>query len=239
MFVALYASARDQVDDGRSEGAQQKGPDKVAVEGATAKESARADDTPEYGAVEVHACERAGEAVDGLGRAQAGDVGEEPVEDADLGEGGDEGGDHLHCEEETGRDFHVVAEFEVRGEFDALGRGDVRVGDEDHVGDGAAGEEFPGDELADQVEGGVLIGDGHDDAGGDEEDGGDAEGEQDTVPGEVDGEVFDDEDAHDEHEDEGQQVPGHWSVGIASHQAAVDIFAAGYHVFVARLGEVG
>lgn len=67
-----------------------------------------------------------------------------------------------------------------------MGGGDVAVGDEDHVGDGTAGKDGAADELADEVDGGVLVGDGHDDADGDEENGADAEGEKETIPGEVD-----------------------------------------------------
>lgn len=135
----------------------------------------------------MHAGDGAGEAVDGLGRADAFDVCKHPVEDADLGDGGDEGGDDLDEEHDAGRDLHVVPEFEVGGELDALGGGDVAVGDEDHVGDGAAGEGDAADKLADEVDAAVLVGDGHDDAVGDEEDGADGEGEEEAVPGEMDG----------------------------------------------------
>ena len=48
-----------------------------------------------------------------------------------MDEAGDEGGDDLDFEEEFGRDLHVVAEFQVGGEFDALGGGDVAICDED------------------------------------------------------------------------------------------------------------
>lgn len=129
----------------------------------------------------------AGEAVDGLGGADAPDVGKHPVEDADLGDGGDERGDDLDGEHDARRDLHVVAELEVGGELDALGGGDVAVGDEDHVGDGAAGEGDAADELADEVDAAVLVGDGHDDAVRDKEDGADCQGEEKAVPGEVDG----------------------------------------------------
>jgi len=85
-----------------------------------AEELAWADYTPEDAAVEVDPCERAGEAAYGVRGADAGDVGEHPVQDADLRDGGDNGGDHLYGEEGAGWDFHVVAEFEVGREFDAL-----------------------------------------------------------------------------------------------------------------------
>lgn len=79
-----------------------------------------------------------------------------------------------------------MAEFEVGGELDTLGGGDVAIGDEEHVCDGAAGEDGTADELADEVDAGVLVGDGHDDAVGDEEDGAEEEGEKEAVPWEVD-----------------------------------------------------
>ena len=73
----------------------------------------RSDNTPEDAAVEVHACERTGEAVNCFRCADAGDIFKHPVQDADLGDAGDNRGDHLDFEEETGWDFHVVAEFQV------------------------------------------------------------------------------------------------------------------------------
>ena len=64
-----------------------------------------------------------------------------------------------------------MAEFQIGGELDALGGRDVAVGDEDHVGDGAAGKDDAADQLADEVEARVLVCDGHDDADGDEKEG--------------------------------------------------------------------
>lgn len=128
-----------------------------------------------------------GKTVDGFGSTDALDVGEHPVENADLGDGGDERGDDLDEEHDARWNLHVVAEFEVGGELDTLGGGDVAVGDEEHVGDGAAGEDGAADELADEVDTGVLVGDGHDDAVRDEEDGTEEEGEEEAVPWKVDG----------------------------------------------------
>ena len=67
-----------------------------------------------------------------------------------------------------------------------MGGADVAVCYEDHVCDGAAGEEGAAGELVDEVGGGVLVGDCGDDAGGDEEEGAEAEGEKEAIPGEVD-----------------------------------------------------
>lgn len=169
---ARRPAAADEEEERRPDGAEGEGPDEGAVEGGRAEEAGGADDAPEDGAVEVDAGERAGEAVAGVGGAEGGEVAEHPVEDADLRQAGDQGGQHLDLEEEARGQLHVVAELEVGGEFDALGGRDVAVGDEDHVCDRAAGEDVAGDELADEVEGRVLVCDGHDYADGDEEEGG-------------------------------------------------------------------
>lgn len=103
------AAAADEPDEDRGDEADEEGPDQRPVEGAGAEEALRADDPPEDGAVEVHAGDGAGEAVDRVGGADVGDVGEHPVQDADLDDAGDEGGGDLDFEEEFGRDLHVVA----------------------------------------------------------------------------------------------------------------------------------
>lgn len=104
----------------------------------------------------------------------------------------------MDFEEEFGGDLHVVAQFEVGGEFDALGGGDVAVCDKDlgilmSVGESCADvgrmvnahhicnrpprEDYAADELADEVETAVLIRNGHDNTHWYEEDGGDGKGE--------------------------------------------------------------
>ena len=173
---AALALARVQPQRDGQDGADGEGPDQGPVGGAAAEELAGADDAPQDGAVEVHAGDGAGKAVDGLRGADARHVLEHPVEDGNLGEGADDGGDHLDAEEDPGWDFHVVTELEVGGELDTLCRRDVAVGDKDHVGDGASGENGAGDQLADQVNAAVLICDGHDDADGDKENAADSEG---------------------------------------------------------------
>ncbi len=78
-----------------------------------------------------------------------------------------------------------MTEFEVRGELDALGGGYVAICDKDHIGDRATWEYGAADELADEVDGAMLICDGHDDAIGDEEDGAQAESEEKSIPREM------------------------------------------------------
>lgn len=146
------AASRDGPDSQGSDGADEERPDEGAVEAFSAEEPCGADDAPEDAAVEVHAGDGAGEAVDGGGRAYAADVGEHPVEDADLGEAGGDGGGELDGEERARGDLGVVAQLQVRGELQCLRGGDVAVGDEEHVRDGSAGEEEAAGELADEVD---------------------------------------------------------------------------------------
>lgn len=196
--VAVAVAAAEPDEDGGDE-ADGEGPDEGPVEGAGAEEALRADDAPEDAAVEVHAGEGADEAVDGFGGADVWDVGEHPVQDADLNDARDEGRGDLDLEEELGGDLHVVAQFEVGGELDALRRGDVAVCDKDlvslnrinktgpkvgqltsahHISNGPPWEDCPADELANEVETALLIRDSHDDADWYEEEGGEGKSEQ-------------------------------------------------------------
>ena len=97
--TAGAAAAADEPDEDWGEEAEWEGPDQRSVEGAWAEKAVRADDAPEYGAVEMHAGYGACETVDCFGSADVGDVGEHPVEDADLDDAGDQGGDYLDFEE--------------------------------------------------------------------------------------------------------------------------------------------
>lgn len=173
--VLLAAGVEPQRDG--EDGAEGEAPDQGAIHGGGAEELAHADNTPQDRAVEVHPSNGAGESVDGLAGAQALHVGKHPVQHANLRDRGHERGDDLDGEHDAWGDLHVVAQFEVGGELDALRRGDVAVGDEDHVGDGAAGEDGAADELADEVDAAMLVCDGHDYAVWYEEDGAYGEGE--------------------------------------------------------------
>ena len=103
------AAAADEPDEDRGDEADEEGPDQRPVEGAFAEAALRADYAPEDTAIEVDAGYGACEAVDCLRGADVGDVGEHPVQDADLDDAGDEGGGYLHFEEEFRGDLHVVA----------------------------------------------------------------------------------------------------------------------------------
>lgn len=59
-----------------------------------------------------------------------------------------------------------------------MGGADVAVGDEDHIGDWTAGEDGATDQLADEVEAAVLVGDCHDNRHWKKHDAGDSESEE-------------------------------------------------------------
>lgn len=85
---ALVAREIPEHDGGH--GADEEGPDEWTVERTGTEEPSRPDDAPEDTAVEVDASDRACEAVDGLRCADPRDESEHPVEDANLGETGND-----------------------------------------------------------------------------------------------------------------------------------------------------
>lgn len=164
------------------------------------------------------------EAVDGVGGANAGDVVEHPVEHADLGQTGYDGHNKLQFEQDSWGNLHVVAELEVGCKLQTLRRGDVAKCSEYHIGDGTTGEYDAADELADEVDAALLVRNGHDNADWDKEYRTDSECEQETVPGEIDRVVLDNEHTHSCHADTSEQIPRNRHIFVSSHQAVVDIF---------------
>jgi hypothetical protein len=149
------------------------------------KELLWTDDTPKDAAIEVYPCKRTDKPVNCLWRADIRDIGEHPIEDEDLGDGRNDGGYHLDGKKYSRWDLHVMAEFEVRGEFYTLRGGDVTVRNEDHVCDGSPWENGTANELTDEVNTAVLICDSHDDADWDEEDRANPESEDQSIPWEM------------------------------------------------------
>ena len=127
-----------------------------------------------------------------------------------------------------------------------MSRRNVSVGHEDHVCDGAAGEDGSANELADQIDTAMLVGDGHNDANWDEEDGTDSKGQDETIPWEMDGVterelveawemnmrnlLFANKDAHCSHAYEGEEIPAERRIFVSLHQSIVDILLADYVV---------
>lgn len=146
---------REEVDQNWGGEADEPEPVEVCVEGAWGEDALGADEAPDDGGVEEDAAVGAGEAVGLVLGADVFDgVGEEgPAEDGDLDEAGPDGGDGLGEEHGARGDLHVLAEFEVLGEVEALGHGYVAVGFEEHHGEGFAGLDVAGHEFAGRGEG--------------------------------------------------------------------------------------
>ena len=118
---------------------------------------------------------RTSETIDCLRSAEARNVDEHPVKNTNLCQTRDEGSHHLNVKEKLWRDLHVMPELEIGGELNPLSRTDVAVGYKNHIRYGTTGEYNTANELADEVETAVLIGDGHDDGYGQEHDSGDTQ----------------------------------------------------------------
>lgn len=134
----------------------------------------------------MDASDGACEAIDRIWRANTGDAGEHPVEDCNLSSTSNNSGNHLYREEYARWNVHVVAKFEVGRELESLGRSDIAEGHEDHVRNGSAWKDSACYELANQIYGNLLVGNGHNDADRDEEDGADGQCEEHAVPREMD-----------------------------------------------------
>lgn len=119
--IAFHVEVNAHGDDG----ADDKEKEEAGVDTAGGEHAVRADEAPDDGGGEEDAAAGAGEVVGLVGLADVGDVGEGEVEDDDLDEAGEGCGDYLGEEHGPGRDFHVMAEFEVAHEGQCLGHGDV------------------------------------------------------------------------------------------------------------------
>ena len=147
--VHLGEHAGETVEYDRCGGADEPEPLEVCVDGARAEDPLWAYQAPYDGSVEE---DTAVGAIEFVGLVLGADVrdgaAEGPAEDGDLHDGGPEGGDGLSYEHGTPGNFHVHAEFEILGEVEALGHGDVAVGLEEHHCDGPAGLDVSRYELA-------------------------------------------------------------------------------------------
>jgi len=97
-------------------------------------------------------------------------VAHSPVVDCNLYDGRPEDGDALSPEHGAGRHFHVMPHLEILQEVKRLGHADVAVALEDHHGDWAAGKHVTDDELGDDIQTDLPVGNGLDHADGNEED---------------------------------------------------------------------
>lgn len=107
----------------------------VGVDTAGGENALRSDETPDDGSVEEDAAIGAVELVDLVLGADVRDgAAKSPFEDCDLDDASPEGGDSLRPKHGPPWDLHILAQFQILYEIEALSHGDVAVGLEEHHG---------------------------------------------------------------------------------------------------------
>ena len=173
--VPLVAAIQPQRD--WKNGANRETPNKYAVNGVRAEKLIHTDYSPKNRPVEMNPGDRTSESIHGLRGAKTTNICEHPIEDPNLCERGNKGGNNLNREHDAWWNFHVVAQFQIRGKLNALSGGDVAVSDEYHIGNGTAGKDGATHKLTDEVNRRMLVRYRHYDTVGNEEDRSDAQRE--------------------------------------------------------------
>ena len=95
---------------------------------------------------------------------------------ADNDEAGDRGSSGLSEEHDPRGDLHIVTKFQVTGEVEGLFRHYGSIHLEDHNGDRFSGNDVTGNELGEDVESQLLVGNREEDAEGEDKDQGKGDG---------------------------------------------------------------
>jgi hypothetical protein len=148
--------ARDEPSEEGSKGTNEEEEAQGVVDLSVSELALGTDDTPDDGGGTEGLCARADEEL--VVVADTRDVGEHPGLDTKLNSAGKGGRNHLSPEHGTRRDLHVVTELHVTRESERLSHGDVTPSLEQHHGDGLAGKHEADDELGDDVEADLLVG---------------------------------------------------------------------------------
>ena len=207
----------------------------LGVEAEAAEHAQRPHDAPDDGRVEedVVAGARPGAPLRQLRRvADAGHRLQQPPRRGEVDRRRQHGADELHGEHGARRDLHVVAQLEVLQEHDGLRHADVAVRLERHVGERPPRVEVADDELRHDVEPGLLVGGGRDDADGEREEEGDAGGEEDAPVRELElaAEALAGEEREAEHDYQHHLEPPLRHGGVVPpHQPGVHVAAGGTH----------
>ncbi len=136
--VGAGERAREGVEEDGSERAGQPEVLEIGVDGARGEDALGADETPDDGGVEEDATVGAVELVGlVLGANVCDGTAKRPFEDGDLDDAGPKSGDGLRHEHGAPWDLHVLAQFEILGEVEALCHCNVAIGLEEHHGHGA------------------------------------------------------------------------------------------------------
>ena len=190
-----------------------------------AKELVGTNSSPDSGRRDEELLGRAGEAVGRQGRTCVDVVVEDRVSDALRDEHRQCASNDLSDKHKARRDLHVVAELETREEVGGhLGRpAEVRL--EQDEGNGLSRRDVATQKLGQVVEGEPLVGNGANDAEGNDEAHGEENGNHEGPNGESSGEDLDTDARGDEAEDEEEAVPPHRHLGVRQHETVVYVAA--------------
>ena len=223
----------EEVERDREDRTNKETPQEVVVDGTGAEHLFGPKGAPEHGTGEESVDIWAREVVLLPGRANIGDLCHLVVEDNRADEGGDESSEHLAIERAPGRDMDVMSEFEVLGEVEGMRCSDVSVGLEVvHCG-GISGEPEPTEQIGNNVEGDFYVGDSHDDAAGNAEDGGEEDTLQRCGRGGIGGINGDTNSAEANGNTQDHEVDPLRNLAVRPHQAGVDILGVSEGRFTA------
>lgn len=151
-------------------------------------------------------------------------MGERPALYADDNEARDRSCDHLSDEHDSGRDLHIVAKFQVAGEVDGLFGHDGAVNLEDHNSNGPSGNDVAGNELGEDAERHLLVGDCKEGTHRENEDHGEDQGEDVSPKWHLRVVNLNGDRSKDEGDDKNDSEPPVGNVAVARHKARVNVF---------------
>lgn len=226
----LLVQNKEEADDGNS---KREANQDLAVLTIRSPDTAGSNSAPQHGGREEGVDARALELVLRILSAHVVNLRDLEVEHADAHDGADEDGNHLSEEGMAWRDLRVVCEFQIVGEPDGMGAGDVAKRLEVVHGESIAFNEGASNKLGQHVERHFDTRHGFDDTNGNDE----HSAEQETIKHDTRRRMrvpsSDGGDSETNGDNKNNQVPPLRSLGVRFHQAAVNVH--GVFLDVARL----
>jgi len=200
----------EEVGDERKGGTNEPVPLQVDVNLTRAKDTSRADGTPDDGGDVEDLSTWARVSVGLIISTDILNAAESPVVNGDLDNGGPEHSYALSSPHCAGRNLHVVTHLEILEEIQGLGHGDVTVTLEHHHGQWATWKHVSDNELGDDVKTNLPVGDGLDHTDRDEEDNWDQHADDECPPCHVSIPVETDNQGQGEEDNVKSEVPPFW-----------------------------
>ena len=217
----------EEVEQDWEDGAGEETPQETVVDCADAEHLLGSKGTPEDGSRKGRVDTGASKVVLLTNFANIGNVRHLVVEDGRADESGNEGSEHLAVEGNPRRDMGIVSEFEILGEVESVRGRDVSVALEVEHGGGVTGEPETTEQLGDNVEGDLYVGDSHDDTARNTKDGGDENTIQRGSGGGVGGVNSDTNGTKSDGDAQDHEVGPLRNLPIRPHQAGVDVLGVG------------